>query len=162
MKTGWFIVLAGAFYLFVVALFWPVEKKVLPSGITAMKGYERGTVVFSDTSVDVTIPSTIAAQELGLGGRASLGATTGMLWLFTDPQLPSFWMKGMHFPLDFIWIRSNHIVDITTDVPPPATLTEPLPTYQPSAQVDAVLEVNAGFAAAHGLAIGEVLRLDRR
>jgi uncharacterized membrane protein (UPF0127 family) len=162
MKTGWFVLLAGSFYFFVVALFWPVEKKILPTKTSATSAaYQHGTVVFSDTSVQVEIPTTQAASELGLGGRTNLADTAGMLWLFDPPVRPSFWMKRMKIPLDFIWIKQNQVVDITPDVPPPANANSPLPIYEPSVTVDAVLEVRAGFGLDHHIQVGDTLRLDR-
>lgn len=162
MRMGWFVLLAGSFYFFVVAIFWPIEKKIFTPSQTVVErnGYQRGAVDFSDTNVQVLIPTTVATQERGLAGRTTLSDTDGMLWIFTDPAQPTFWMKGMLIPLDFVWIKSGQVVDLTINVPPPATPDAPLPIYQPSVLVDAMLEVRAGFAASHGLIIGSTVSLD--
>jgi hypothetical protein len=43
-----------------------------------------------------------------------------MLFIFESEGLYSFWMKGMRFPLDMVWINAEcAVVDITKEVPPP-------------------------------------------
>ncbi|MEK7636990.1 MAG: DUF192 domain-containing protein [Patescibacteria group bacterium] len=163
MKTGWFIAVAGSFYLFVVALFWPVEKQMAASGRLAVdaNGYGRATVVFSDASVHALVPTTTALQELGLAGRTQLTDVEGMLWIFDPPQRPSFWMKGMIIPLDFVWLNSGRIVDLTSDVSPPIDPSSTnMPIIEPIVPVDRVLEVAAGFASRHGLRVGDEARVD--
>lgn len=161
MRTGWFIALATAFYLFVVAIFWPIERQVIQPRANTANGYEHGTVVFSDTSVRVSIPTTLALQELGLGGQSSLADGQGMYWIYTTADRPSFWMKGMVIPLDFIWIANNQVVDETTQVMPPSSPTDTnLPILQPQVPVNGVLEVPAGFINRHHISIGDSAVLD--
>lgn len=166
MKANWFavtiILLAGI----IAWSAWPNIHHTLKATtnqtgqITA--GYATGRVEFSDTTVTVQIPATVALQELGLGGRTQLGANEGMLFEFDQPQRYRFWMKGMLMPLDFIWIANGQVVDLTPDVGAPSNQASPdLPTYQPAAPVTAVLEVNAGFAARHGLVIGQAVQIDK-
>lgn len=103
--------------------------------------------------VAVTVAATVATREKGLSGSDGLAPGEGMLFVFDEPGEYRFWMKDMKFPIDILWIKDGMIADITTDaaVPVPG---EPLPTYFPRVPVDRVLEVNAGFARAHGLRIG--------
>lgn len=158
MRTGWFIALAAAFYLFVVALFWPIERLATTPTNSAVDaaGYQHGTIVFSDSSVRVQIPTTPAAQQLGLGGRTHLSDTEGMFWIYDEPQRPTFWMHGMLIPLDFVWTRDNTIVDLLTNVAAPSDPSRTdLPTIQPMVAATGVLEVAAGYVNRHGLAIGD-------
>ncbi len=164
MKTGWFVAIAAVFYLFVVVLFWPIEKQLVKvNGSTVDRaGYGRATVIFSDTSVRALVPTTTALSQLGLGGRTELSDGEGMLWVFAPAARPAFWMHGMVVPLDFIWIQRNQIVDLTTDVPPPADPTSTdIPQYEPTVPVDHVLEVAAGFAARHNVHVGDLVQIDK-
>ena len=103
--------------------------------------------------VAVTVASSVATREKGLSGKESLRSDEGMLFVFDQAGAYQFWMKDMRFPIDILWIKDDMIADITTDAAVP-TPGEVLPTYFPKVSVDRALEVNAGFAKAHGLRIG--------
>ena len=107
--------------------------------------------------VQAEIADTIERKARGLSGRARLADGSGMLFPFVPPQRPQFWMKDMLMPLDFLWIRGGKVVQITADVPPPSG-SGPLPLYRPAVDVDAVLEVPAGFAERAGLAVGDLVQ----
>lgn len=106
------------------------------------------TLTIGDTTLLVEISDDAQKRAQGLSGRTSLQSNTGMLFLFEEAFLASFWMKDMNFALDFLWIRDGVVVDITENVPAPTG--DDLPTYSPNQPVDMVLEVNAGWVAAHG------------
>ncbi len=103
---------------------------------------------------------TPAEREQGLSGRASLPDDGGMLFVFQEEHRPGFWMRGMRFPLDFIWIsRDRRVVDLTENVPPPepGVPIEELPRYQPDDAVLYVLEVNAGVVREFGIQVGDAV-----
>jgi len=107
----------------------------------------------------IEVANTPTKRELGLGERDSLPADHGMYFPFEIAQKWVFWMKGMRFPIDIVWIRDGKVVDIHRSVPPPKVL--PLETYSPIEPADAVLELNAGVTADIGLEPGDevVLRI---
>ena len=81
-----------------------------------------------------------------------------MLFVFESGQASSFWMRGMRFDLDFVWIGDGcEVVDIHARVPAPPSGAGVggLPTYssQPPARYN--LEINAGEAARRGIEIGD-------
>lgn len=117
----------------------------------------QNSITIDGTRINIETANTPAARRLGLGGRDSLATNSGMLFVFDQEGTQTFWMKGMHFPLDFIWIRSNKVVDITKNALPP-TKDQPdsqLPLYIPREPVTKVLEVNSGFVDAHDIKIGD-------
>jgi uncharacterized protein len=96
--------------------------------------------------------------ERGLSGRDSLLAQSGMLFDLGSTRVPSFWMKGMRFPLDMIWIdETRSIVGVTPNVPVPLADTpdDQLQRYSPGVPVRYVLELNAGGAARFGMTNGQ-------
>lgn len=105
----------------------------------------------------IEVADTAAKREKGLGERDALDPDRGMYFPFASEQYWVFWMKGMRFPIDIIWIREGKVVDIAASVPPPKGL--PLETYSPAHPADAVLELNAGTAAEIGLEPGDVVEL---
>lgn len=121
-------------------------------------------VYFRNGQVRAEVASQPEEQHRGLGGRDSLVKDEGMIFLFATPRRPIFWMKGMRFPLDFIWLNNGRIVDLQRSVPPPnpGTPEDQLPSIIPQSLVDAVLEVNAGFIAENKLAVGDSVKIDLR
>jgi len=106
----------------------------------------------------VEVVDTPAARARGLSGRASLPPGEGMLFVFEDTQIHTFWMKDMMFPLDLVWIGEQCNVDsITPDVPPPTPeqADSDLPRFHPPQPVRYVLEINGGEAAAANIQVGD-------
>jgi len=109
----------------------------------------------------VQIADTPEERALGLSGIPAISDGEGMLFLFSEPQKLQFWMKGMLFPIDIIWINGNKIVDITENVQPQINTPEiSLPTYSPSQDADKVLEVKGGWAIKHDIRIGDTFTLN--
>ena len=52
-----------------------------------------------------------------------------------------FWMLDMHFPLDFIWIKENTVVDITENVRPPDNASSLPPIFSSKIPFDKALEI---------------------
>ena len=120
------------------------------------------TVSLAGQDFRLEIADTPELQSLGLGGRDALGNRKGMLFLYTDRGQHAFWMKGMRFPIDIIWLDNRRIVHIEHNVPPPpqGTPDASLPVYRPDRPANAVLEIAAGIARKLGLRTGELVRFD--
>jgi len=104
------------------------------------------------TTLQVEIASTDAEREQGLSDRTSLVPGHGMLFVFDPPKDVSFWMKDMQFSLDMVFADADGVITkIDTNVTP-ASYPELFPSGSP---IMYVLEIPAGYAAAHGIAIGQ-------
>ena len=64
----------------------------------------------------------------GLSGYAGLPEDAGMLFVFPEPIQPTFWMKGMLFAIDIIWIRDGTVVQIHESATPPGEGFDGRPT----------------------------------
>ena len=97
-----------------------------------------------------------ADRALGLGSRDGLAPGTGMLFLFEGPAPRSFWMRGMQFCIDIIWIENGVIQGAAESVcpAPPGTADADLPSYHSPVPATYVLEVPAGWLDAFGLGAG--------
>ncbi len=111
-------------------------------------------ISINNHSFILEVADTDAKRAQGLSDRLTLDQSHGMLFVFPTKDRYAFWMKDMHFPLDFIWIEDDLIVDITENVPTPVTATY-LPRYQPKSQVNKVLEINMGVVKKNGIIIGQ-------
>ncbi len=132
------------------------------------QSFSPPTVILNGTTVTVELATTNDAIKKGLSGRPALDADHGMLFLFPKPALYRFWMLNMLFPIDIIWINDNKVVTINANIRPTFDAAIPLRRsffgwllrrrrpifYFPSRPAQYVLEVNAGFAANHGIREG--------
>ena len=83
----------------------------------------------------------------GLSGRDWLGINEGMLFIFPEAGTYPFWMKGVNFPIDIIWISGDVIVGIQQHVIPQKDVPDSeLRIYYPPEPVNKVLEMKAGRA----------------
>jgi uncharacterized membrane protein (UPF0127 family) len=86
-----------------------------------------------------------------------------MLFVFPQTGRHGFWMKGMRFPLDFVWIADDlRVVDLLEDTPAPAAGTpdSSLQLYRPAQDVRYVLEINAGLIADAGVQVGDQVDIE--
>jgi uncharacterized membrane protein (UPF0127 family) len=118
--------------------------------------YAKGVVALPsvppvEIKVDVALDG--AAWQQGMMFRKDWGDVEGMLFVFPDEDLRSFWMQNTYLPLDIIYIDTQwRIVHIVYDAKP--LDTTPLPSRKPAM---AVLEIPAGKAKQYGLSEGDVL-----
>lgn len=126
-------------------------------GISALiiSGENKPTEVKIGNAVfKVEIADSIISQARGLSGRSDMPEDGGMLFVFGSSGSRSFWMKGMNFSLDIIWINGNEIIQIDKNVPFP-NLNNDLESYRSSGLVDKVLEINAGLSDKLGIKVGD-------
>jgi len=107
----------------------------------------------------VEIADTQETQQLGLMFRDSMPADHGMLFIFPNEAPRSFWMKNTRIPLDIMYFdKELKLVSLSADTPP--CKVSRCPSYPSIAPAKYVLELNAGSAAALGIAVGDKLKLD--
>jgi uncharacterized protein len=119
---------------------------------------QQKTMTVGNKSVQIEIANNESLREKGLGGRSFLPQDSGMLFVFdTKNAKPTFWMKNMLIPLDFIWISGTKIVQIDRNVAAPSANTPDakLEKIKPSQPVDYVLEVNSGFSDTNNLKVDD-------
>lgn len=122
---------------------------------------EKKQIKINQTVINVEVADNDSSKRLGLGGRESLAADSGMLFIYSEEKVYKFWMKGMKIPLDFIFIRNGEVIDILKNIPPPTEGQDAaaLPIYQPIEPIDMLLEVNAGFTDAQDIQVGDKMYL---
>jgi len=109
---------------------------------------------------DVEIADTEPARERGLMFRESMPADHGMLFLFDDNAVRTFWMKNCRMPLDILYFDEKYkLVSVQQRVP--ACRSEPCPVYPSEGAAKYVLELNAGVADKLGVKPGDEIKLSR-
>jgi hypothetical protein len=111
------------------------------------------TITMNGTLFTIELAVTNKEIEKGLGGRTRLEPKHGMLFLRDHKERYSFWMGGMQFPLDFVWLDGNRVVDITKNVP--VETDGNITQLKPNVPVDKILELNAGEVDKAGIKIGD-------
>lgn len=143
-----FLVIFVLCIIFVVAIFW-------------LKLFiQHPTLTIRNQTFSLLLATTTQQQQLGLGERASLPNDSGMYFIFQKPDYYSFWMKGMKFPLDIIFLRNNKIIAVYMNIQPPSSHEVNLPTYSSAQPADAVLEINAGLAKRYHFQKGDMVKLN--
>jgi uncharacterized membrane protein (UPF0127 family) len=102
-------------------------------------------------TIDIEIADTDYDRQLGLMKRNEMREREGMLFIFPDNDIKSFWMRNTLIPLDMLFVNSEKkIVTIHKN-------TKPLSdqSYHSTAPAVYVVEVNAGFADKYNIKEGD-------
>jgi uncharacterized membrane protein (UPF0127 family) len=112
---------------------------------------ERGDVLLR-----VQVADTDATRQTGLMYRRSMPETEGMLFIFQQIRMVSFWMKNTVLPLDILFIDdAGRVMNIARGTTPFSL--DPIPADGPTR---AVLELNAGASARLGIQVGDRVRYE--
>lgn len=117
-------------------------------------------VIAPDGSViEVEVAADQMRRARGLMFRSELAENRGMIFIFPEPGVETFWMKNTIIPLDMIWLDEDlEVVWIERDVPP--CDADPCPSHGSESIVSKfVLELAAGGAERYGIVKGSVLQL---
>lgn len=102
-------------------------------------------------SIDIEIADDAYQTQTGLMYRDSMEDTQGMLFIFPEAELHSFYMKNTKIALDIIYLDANKkIVNIQKNAVPFSENSLPS-----SAPAQYVLEINAGLSDQWGLEAGD-------
>jgi uncharacterized membrane protein (UPF0127 family) len=121
---------------------------------------EVATVQVGDQELQAEIADTSALQTRGLGYRDGLAPGTAMLFAFDGASMHTFWMKGMRFCLDIVWIEGGVVVGAAENAcPEPGKSDAELTRYSSGVPVQYVLEVPAGWMATNGFGPGTPVQI---
>ena len=126
---------------------------VVVGAILARFVVRKNYLQVGNTQVAVEVRDTEEGRDQGLSNREKLAEDEGMLFVFDQPGIYGFWMKGMKFPLDFVWIKDNAVAEITEDVEVGRM------DIRPKETVDKVLEVNSGWVKQNNVRVGDKIKL---
>lgn len=109
-----------------------------------------------DVDLFMELALTKEEQRKGLMFRDGIAPDHGMLFVFSQPQSMSFWMKNVDFPIDIGYLTADGV------------LREHYPMYANDTQsrrsirddLTFVLEVEHGFFKKHGIRAGAQLDLE--
>ncbi len=121
-----------------------------------LEGFDSGSITVGGIPLEVAVARTPQQQAQGLMNVSDLPEGTGMLFVFPEEKMGSFWMKDTLIPLDIAFFDANRrLVGSLTMVP---CTTDPCATYSPGEAFKFAVEANEGAFA--GLAPPARLRLN--
>ena len=116
--------------------------------------YEKRTVRYGRKRFRVDVADSLRKRMRGLMGRVGLPRDGGMLFIFNAPGRYGFWMAGMKFSIDMIWLDGEgRVVHIARDAKPCTSMIG-CKTITPDKDALYVLELRAGAARKLGIRIG--------
>jgi uncharacterized membrane protein (UPF0127 family) len=146
-KFARFVVLCGFLAL------WGVSACAQSSKLPVVEGRFLTTAGGETSTFRLEVCANDAERAMGLMYRRSLAQDAGMIFVFSDERVNSFWMKNTYIPLDMVFVgRDMKVVGILHDVPPLNQL--PRSVEKPSMYV---LEFAAGTMKRHGVVEGATL-----
>ncbi len=111
---------------------------------------------------EVGIADNALTRAQGLSGKPPLGEREGLFFLFSSAGNYGFWMKGMNFPIDIVWLNGDKVIGFSENLQPqPDKNIFSLPIYYPPGEVDRVLEINAGAVKKYNLQAGDAVNLQQ-
>lgn len=103
------------------------------------------------SKIDIEIADDMVTRTVGLMYRENLKEDQGMLFIFPNQTIQSFWMKNTILSLDIIFVnKDREIVTIHKSTEP---LTEE--SYRSDEPAIYVVEVNAGYTDRHNINEGD-------
>jgi uncharacterized protein len=137
-KYSYLIAIPIILALITIALF-------LPSDSSAK--FENGK------TISLEIAKTPSQKSAGLMNREELDEDAGMLFIYEEESILSFWMKDTLIPLDIIFLNNDYeIVSIKKMKPCTEDPCQSHPSEIPSKYA---IEVNAGFTQENNISIGQ-------
>jgi uncharacterized membrane protein (UPF0127 family) len=122
-----------------------------PSGVPVRRPPAgHAWVIFGADTVLAEVAATADERAEGLMYRDDVPDGTGMLFVFPDMSVRSFWMANTYVPLDLAFLDTSfNVVDIIQ--------MQPLITDSYTSRAPAMygLEVRQGWLAEHGIAVGQ-------
>ena len=111
-------------------------------------------VTIGRARVKAELADTVVKKTIGLMFRRSLRKNEGMLFVFDQETRHPFWMFGMRFPIDMVWIdNKKRVVDVTERAEPCWSLL--CKVHRPKRKVKYVIEVNSGFVERNKIKKGD-------
>ena len=111
---------------------------------------EKASLMVGGTPVEVEIADTDETRQTGLMNRRELGENQGMLFVFPDSRIRSFWMKNTPLPLSIAYLDEEGLIIDIKDMNP--LDTSPVKSSGPARYA---LEMNRGAFQRLGVAAGD-------
>jgi uncharacterized membrane protein (UPF0127 family) len=142
------VIIAGAIVFFAFYNLSGCFNRAPANGLPTTK------IKIGDKQFDLEIASTVAARNTGLMMRDSMPADHGMIFVFSEPDTHSFWMKSTRIPLDIVFIDQGGTIRSIQQMKPYS-----LKSVSPPVAIKYAIELNEGAAAKAGANVGDKIAI---
>jgi uncharacterized membrane protein (UPF0127 family) len=121
--------------------------------------FDKQTLTLGGKKITVEVAKTSEQHEYGLMFRKSLPANGGMLFVFSEESVKTFWMKDTLIDLSIGYFdKDQALIDIQEMVPVSPMDTRPR-TYPSAKPAMYALEMNKGWFAKNKIKLGQRFKL---
>ena len=138
------MIVAGAIVLFVFLNVSGCFHREAASGLPTTK------IKIGGRDFDLEVANNPGARNTGLMRRDSMPSDHGMIFVFSEPDTHSFWMKNTRIPLDIVFIDASGTIRSIQQMQPYS-----LKSVSPPAAIKYAVELNEGAAAKAGAKVGD-------
>jgi uncharacterized protein len=140
--------------IIVVLVFLAIASNYILSEVYSFSGNPIKRVYLKNAVVKAETVTDSEKIEQGLAGRKDLSVGRGMLFMMPEEDYLRFWMKGMQFPIDIIWIENNLVIGCERNISPKDDRIFISPE-----KAGFVLEVPAGFCDQYDVQINDAVKI---
>ena len=125
---------------------------ILTGNAEPIEQLDVSAITIAEHTIQVEVADESHERQLGLMHRTKMDSNAGMIFVYKDAQIRSFWMKNTYIPLSIAYVDSSckvvHITDMT-----------PLNTKGVSSNVPVqfALEMNQGWFDVKGVGVGDLI-----
>ena len=128
--------------------------------ISAPLSFDKKKLQIGNQILTVEIADTPDRSSQGLMFRKELKEGNGMLFVFPDESIRSFWMKNTFVPLSIGYFNAkNELIDIQDMQPAESEMQTQFPTYVSKGPAKYALEVPKGWFVKHKIALKQKFKL---
>ncbi len=117
--------------------------------------FSKKKIQLSKKSIQVEVADTEKLQAQGLMFRKKMDPDAGMLFVFDDEQIRSFWMKNTLIDLSIGYFnKEKKLIDIQDMSATSSIMQQSLPTYTSKSPAMYALEMNKGWFKKNKIKVG--------
>lgn len=124
------------------------------SEVFSVQGNVIKRVYIRDVPVKAEVVKTETRIEQGLAGRSNLPNGRGMLFEMPDNDTQRFWMKGMRFAIDIIWIENGRVIGCEKNISPNDSRI-----FVSPGDAGYILEVSEGFCDQNKVMVNDEVKI---
>lgn len=117
--------------------------------------FPKKKIMINKTVLDVEVAETAEQQSYGLMNRTKLLDGQGMMFVFSNSEIRSFWMKNTFIDLSIGYFDKNKVLFQVLDMKATTILQKDFPSYVSRGPAQFALEVPKGWFDKHGVKIGD-------
>lgn len=122
--------------------------------------FAKKKIKIGSKTIAVEIADNHEKQAFGLMHRSSLVTDQGMLFIFPDEQVRSFWMKNTFIPLSIGYFDAQKkLIDIQDMKPAISEMQTDFPSYASSGPAQYALEMSLGWYQKNRIKLGQRFEL---